>query len=539
MHDMQAHATHPGEHLLTKIIATLGPACADVATIVRLIEEGARVFRINFSHGAFDDAAQLLGKVRQAAQQSGRDVGVLGDLPGPKIRVGKVHDAIVLETGDRVVFTDESAGVPAGDAEGELPARFATTYPSVIRDIDIGHRLLVNDGAVRMLVIDKLAHGGSDALAQALAQKSMAWRHALVCRVIVGGPVTRGKGINLPDSKLNVPSITPRDRECIDWALDNALDFLALSFVRHADDVRQLKGILAAHRKQHHGSALPVIAKIETPQALVELEGIIDQADGVMVARGDLGVEMELAEVPVIQKRIIRLAHDHGKPVIVATQMLESMIQSAAPTRAEVSDVANAIFDGADAVMLSGETAVGAHPVQVVNVMARIARRTGADISGASGGSGGAADLVYRSRAPMKLRESRYRTAALAHGVSVVVKDLGAKLVVNWSELGGGARYLSQNRLDVPILAFSSNRAALRQMNLMFGVVPLWMQRPADGHDFIRQIDQLIREHQWAQVGDPIVVVKGEPIGVPGVTNQIAIHYVGDVVRLRWRPKAE
>jgi len=238
-----------------------------------------------------------------------------------------------------------------------------------------------------------------------------------------------------------------------------------------------------------------------------------------MVARGDLGVEMDLAEVPGIQKRVIAMAHDYAKPVIVATQMLQSMIESASPTRAEVSDVANAIDDGADAVMLSGETAVGKWPVQAVATMARIARATQREL----------AREGRVARPPIKLQQTRYRTAALAHGVAVVVKDIGAKLVVTWSELGGGARYLSQNRLHVPILAAGSNPEALRKMALLYGVMPYEMPKPTDSTSFIAAIDKLIIEREWAKKGDAVVVVKGEPIGVAGVTNELLIHYVGDV----------
>ena len=309
----------------------------------------------------------------------------------------------------------------------------------MIDDAQVGQRLLIDDGSVRLLVTDKIGQGDNQ---------------RVVANVTVGGLVTSNKGVNMPDSaSLSVPSLTEYDVACVAWAVEHEIDFLALSFVRKAEDLRMLKLLLPV-RAANHASYIPVIAKIEKPQALDDLDAIVSEADGVMVARGDLGVEMDLAEVPGIQKRVISLCHDHGKPVIVATQMLQSMIDSPSPTRAEASDVANAIYDGADAVMLSGETAVGKYPVQVVATMARIALCT---------------QRLLRERPPgkppIRLQQTRYRTAALAHGVSVIVRDLDARLVATWSELGGGARYLSQNRLDIPIIAASSNPEALRTPN--------------------------------------------------------------------------
>ncbi len=503
-------ADHP-EFILTKIIATVGPTCATPAIIIRLIEEGARVFRINFSHGTLDDFARSLATVREAAKRTGSHAAVLGDLSGPKIRIGKVVEAgIELTVGDRVEFQRDP--VVATAAAADQAVVFSTTYPSLVDDVQPGERLLIDDGNIRLLVIDKIGEGPAA---------------RLVANVTGGGRVTSAKGLNLPDNaSLSVPSLTEHDRRCVEWAVTNELDFLALSFVRKADDVRLLKSLLPV-RTPNRASWIPVIAKIEKPQALDDLPAIINEADGVMVARGDLGVEMDLAEVPGIQKRVIALAHDYGKPVIVATQMLQSMIESSSPTRAEVSDVANAIYEGADAVMLSGETAVGRYPVQAVHTMARVALATQRLIH----------SECRPSRPPVKLQETRYRTAALAHGVSVVVRDLDAKLVLTWSELGGGARYLSQNRLGVPILAAGSNPESLRKMSLLFGVTPIAMPRPASSNEFILKMDSLIREKGWAKTGDAIIIVKGEPIGTPGVTNQILIHYLGDVARVQWHLK--
>ncbi len=465
-----------------------------------------RVFRVNFSHGSFEDFARMLGNIRAAEEAVGQPVAVLGDLCGPKIRVGQVVDGgVEVHPGEYVVF--QRKDILGGSTDRNEPLVLSTTFPSLIDDVQPGQRLLVDDGNVRMLVIDQVGEGDD---------------RKLVCSVTVGGLITTRKGINLPDTELNAPSITDHDWACIDWAIANEVDYLALSFVRQAADVQELKAYLARKRKDG-AMTIPVIAKIEMPQAIRDLDAIVRASDGLMVARGDLGVEMDLAQVPVIQKQIIRLAHDYGKPVIVATQMLQSMIEAPTPTRAEVSDVANAIFDGADAVMLSGETAVGKYPVQTVHTMARIAVATEADMR---------LNSTDWDRPPRRLRETRYRTAALAHGVSVVVRDLDAKLVITWSQTAGGARYLSQNRLHVPIIAASSNPVALRHMCLMYGVCPIALKPPADAEQFVALMDQVVLDRAWAHPGDAVVFVKGEPLGVSGVTNKLRLHYVGEVCRI-------
>lgn len=501
---MSTYAAQPN---LTKILVTLGPASADEQTILRLIEEGARVFRINFSHGTFDQFENLVMLVRQAERamgEKGMPIGILGDLCGPKIRLGDVvTGGIDLKTGD-VVKIQRQPRTAARDTKGG-PVIASTTLPALVDDVGEGERLLVNDGAVRMLVVETPGHGSD--------------RH-LVCRVTTGGPINSAKGINLPDTELRVEAITERDWACLDWAVDHDIDFLAISFVQHPDDILRLKKAMT-----HKARSIPVVAKIEKPQALEHLEAIVSAADGVMVARGDLGVEMDLARVPVIQKQIVQIGHRYGKPVVVATQMLQSMIELPSPTRAEVSDVANAIFDGADALMLSGETAIGRHPVQAVHMMARTVRH--AENYLAKTGS-----IPEEPRIDPRPVASRYRPAALAKGVRAVVQDLGAKLVVTWSQRGGGAHYLSQVRLQVPILAASSNEAALRQMSLLYSVQCVKLERPSTALDFVSAIEPLIIDRGLLELGDPYVLVTGEPVGTPGVTNRLSIRYLGDVCRL-------
>ena len=500
--------------LLTKIIATVGPACGDADTFAKLIEAGVRVARINFSHGTFDEFANALAVVREASEKTGVEVGVLGDLCGPKIRTRDMrHGGVVLNGGDVVeIVADEN--VEGYRDEAREVAVFSTNYSLMIDEVKAGERIYINDGAVRLVAKESVGAGDE---------------RKLICECVIGGLVSHKKGINLPDSEISAPSLTEWDKQCAEWAAEHDLDYLALSFVRRAEDIDELNELLKEFGCEQSGDRgrkqLPIVAKIEKPQAIDDLDRICEKANAVMVARGDLGVEMDMAEVPVIQKRVIAKAHDWGKPVVVATQMLQSMISEATPTRAEVSDVAGAIMEGADGVMLSGETAVGKYPVEAASVMARTARATERE----------AWKLRERSTmAPKRLQKSRYRTPALAHGVSAIVGDLQARYVVVWTEMGGTAQYMSQNRLRVPIVALSADKRTLRQMSLFFGVFPLHMERPRDGVELTKALDQLFLLHGWCDAGDPVVVCRGEPIGMPGITNTIQIHYVGDVQRLDW-----
>lgn len=482
--------------ILTKIIATLGPASCEIPVLVRLIETGVRVFRLNFSHGTPESHLQLLEAARRASDEVCIPIGVLGDLCGPKIRIGKVVDGGVnLEMGQPIYFQREP--LIAGQ-DPKAPVTFNVTYDRLIDEVEPGQRLMINDGNVHVLVMDKTDD-------------------RLIGTVTTPGLVTSSKGVNLPETKLTVPSVTAYDWQCADWAMEHGVDFLALSFVRKAEDVIKLRQYMK--RKLKGRLPLPIIAKIEKPEAIDDLENIVDAADSIMVARGDLGVEMDLAAVPIIQKKIIAMAHDYGKPVTVATQMLESMIEMPTPTRAEASDVANAIFDGTDSVMLSGETAVGKHAVRAVDHMARIALKVQEHV---------ASHQSQWGRPPAALQATRSRMAALAHGVMTIVRDMNVKHIVVWSQNGGAARHLSKNRPTIPIFAFSSDHQSLRRMTPLFGVKPMHMEHPADTEDFIWQVDQLFQEQKLCKTGDALLIVAGEPLGKPGSTSNIHIHYVGD-----------
>lgn len=490
---------------MTKIIATIGPASESPEVIARLIEAGVAVFRFNFSHGDLSAHELRLRAVRAAAKSAGRIVACLGDLQGPKIRLGKVPpEGIDLEPGVDVLFR---RGVETAFVEQGVPV-LSFTYAPLIDEVLPGHKVLINDGQVRMLAVERDPGRGE-----------------LRCRVVVGGRVTSHKGLNLPNSDISAPAITERDWECVEWAVANGLDFLALSFVRRAEEVLLLKERLASlcpvdrsMDVKGEGSLIPVIAKIEMPQALDDLERIAEAADGLMIARGDLGVEMDVAQVPVAQKRILEVAHDFGKPCIVATQMLETMIENAAPTRAEASDIANAIFDESDAVMLSGETAVGKHPALAVETMARVVHAA----------EGFMTSRPCMATPPSKVIAQQYSTAALAHGAWQIAADVGAKVIVCWSEHGGSARYLSQTGFRVPIVAYSSSERQTRRMALLFGVLPVRCDAPPSLADWNRLVDEHLLDTGLASRGDAIILLAGMPLGRAKVASTVALHRVGE-----------
>jgi len=468
----------------TRIIATIGPACRKVETIKAMIDHGVDVFRLNFSHGTLDEHARFLDALNTTRRQQHHTIAVVGDLCGPKIRTARIEpEGQTLNAGDEITIT-------SGTDDGS-PWRFGTNYDNFVRDVSVGHRVFIDDGRIALRIIDKAGD-------------------QIICRVLSPGALYSHKGINLPDSDISSPSITDRDWQCVNWAIEHQLEFLALSFVRSADEIHQLKDYI-----NKASSDIKVIAKIEKPQAVNHLEEIITASDAVLVARGDLGVEMDLAEVPLIQKRITRLCRHFGTPVIVATQMLQSMIDSPGPTRAEVSDVANAIMDFADAVMLSGETAVGRYPVEAAETIQRIARVTEAFL-----------DASSEIRPMMETSRELAVTAAMARSVARFIDDIDARLVAVWSQTGAAAQLLSKARIDVPIVAFSSNERVCRQMCLHYGVIPRCRPVPDSIDEFARLIDKVALESAWVSPKDKVVLVAGSPLGRSGTTNAIVIHNV-------------
>jgi len=474
----------------TKIVATMGPACAAVDMLLSLFQAGVDVCRLNFSHGSLDEHLLMLRNIREAAARWDQPIALLGDLGGPKIRLGKIAEqneagGLPIQVGDELIIQRQ---IIVGEGQ-----RVSTTYPSFVDDVQIGHRVMIEDGMLRFVCTDKNFN-------------------ELRCRCLAGGVLKSSKGINLPNTLVNVPSITDRDWECVDWAIENDLDYLALSFVRKADDLQLLRQHLMNKVADIH-----LIAKIEKAEAIREIDAIVDNSDGLMVARGDLGVEVDVAQVPIIQKDLIRRCQTAGKPVIVATQMLQSMIEHSSPTRAEVSDVANAIFDGTDAVMLSGETSVGKFPAGVVHMMAHIAEETETYLN--------SHDAPHE---PVLKLKTMQVSAAVARGVWQIVQDLKAALVVVWSQTGATARIFSKIRFPTPIIALSSDHRALRRMALHYGVIPQEMAPPQDITVLVHDVDELVRRRDLAPVGSRIVIVAGSALGTPNTLNGIILHTVGE-----------
>ena len=483
---MDIDATHrePARMIRTKIVATLGPASSNPETLGAMIDAGVDVVRLNFSHGTLDDHARVLSTLRRLCEASGAIVAVMGDLCGPKIRLGEFADgAHILEPGGQVVVQRAPC---TGSAQ-----RFCLTNASVVDEIGAGHRILIDDGNITLQVVDKR----SDELA---------------CECIVGGGLRTRAGVNLPDTELSIPSLTEKDQVDLEWAADHELDYVALSFVRRPEEIHAVR-----ERVQARGRAIQVVAKIEKPEAIERIDAIIDVADAILVARGDLGVEMELARVPLLQKDIVARCGRAGKPVIIATQMLQSMVTSAVPTRAEVSDVANAILDSADAVMLSAETAVGQYPLHAVRVINRIAAETEAFFESSD------------APRPKRVIPASFPVAsAIAQAAGRLARDVDAALVAVWTESGYTARLMANLRLGRIVVALSHDPAVCREMALLFGVHPLRME-PCEPQDaMLHQLDRALVDRRLARPGDLIIVVSGTHLLRADATNALLTHRV-------------
>jgi pyruvate kinase len=469
----------------TKVIATLGPATADSERLETILEAGVDVCRLNFSHGSHDDHGRSLDAIRAWATRHDRPTTVFGDLCGPKIRLNRVAGgSLELKRGDTVRFV-------RGDADCTAE-QFTITYPRFIDEVEEGQRVLIDDGLVRLLVTARQPE-------------------RVTCTCTAGGVVSSKKGVNLPDTSLSTPALTEKDREDLEWAIEHDLDYVALSFVRRAEDLQELRAAI-----DQRGSAIGVIVKIEKPEALDDLENLIELADAVMVARGDLGVEMDVWRVPLIQKAITARCRAAGKPVIIATQMLQSMVTNAMPTRAEVSDVANAILDGADAVMLSAETAVGDYPSLAVNMMDRVAQAVEGYLR------------EHRAEtAPPPPAGECHTTDAIARAAVQAGLHLDARLVAVWTATGETVRQIARHRLPMPVVGLTYDERVSRRMNLLFGVIPLRVKPMDHPGEMAAELDARLVERGLAAPGDLIVVVTSTQPHTPGGTNTTLVHRVG------------
>ncbi len=488
-----------------KIICTIGPASQDRDKIAGLIKAGMDVARLNFSHGTHDLHIQNIATIRELSAELKKPIGLLQDLQGPKIRTGKLAcGPITLSYGDIFAITTEPF-------EG-TPKMVSTTYPQLAQDLVVGDFVLIDDGLLRLKVVE------NDGV-------------TIRCEVIHGGLLKDNKGINLPGSKLSVPALTDKDKIDLQLGLKYDLDFIALSFVREASDIFELKDLIKAA-----GKDTPVIAKIEKPQAIDNLESILDAADGIMIARGDLGVELPAEKVPILQKRITKRANEKNKPVIIATQMLESMTKNPLPTRAETSDVANAIFDDADAVMLSGETAAGDFPIESVTIMSKIIEEVEAVIGFPRQKSSDLADSdqdVIRSLEEKyaRLEKPAYLPAAISSLACLAAKETRSKALLVFTTTGNMAAKLSKNRSSCPIIALSPNSKALHRMSLLWGVLPVYQPVEDDIQnldDIVRLVDHQLVEKGYFAKGDNIVITTGSPARLSGKTNLLKLHIVGD-----------
>ena len=467
----------------TKIVCTIGPATKSEKMINSLINAGMNVARLNFSHGNYNDHNKVIEIIRKLSTQLDKPVAILQDLQGPKLRIGKFKDGSVhLTRGE--TFTISANGV-AGDEK-----QVSTSYKQLPRDVRPGDKILLDDGLIQLHV-------------------KQIQRNQIVCKIIEGGELSDNKGINLPGVSISQPSFTEKDRQDLQFGIEQGVDFVALSFVRSPADIQQVKEIIA-----QNGKDILVIAKLEKPEAIAHLDEIISVSDGVMVARGDLGVELPLEKVPSLQKKIIRLAMQKGKPVITATQMLESMRCHARPTRAEVSDVANAIFDGSDAVMLSAETAVGNYPIETVKIMGRIIEE---------------AEMTVDRLPPHHLVQPGKTYSipdAISNSACEAAEHLNASAIIAFSTSGFTARLVTKYRPNTTIIAFTPSEIVQQQLNLSWGVTPLKIDFIESTQRMVNYAEQLLLTKKIVKKGDVVVILLGVPVFEKGTTNLMRLHVI-------------
>lgn len=470
----------------TKIVCTIGPSSESPEKLRELIRSGMNVARLNFAHGELDEHADRIRRIREASRELGVPVAVLLDIKGPEIRVGKLQaDSYPLVAGELITLTTEEV---LGDGK-----RIPVSYKQLPQDIEIGGTILIDDGLLG-LKVEQIE--GTE----------------IVCRIVNGGPLKPRKSVNVPGVKISLPGVTEKDVKHIHFGIENNIDIIAQSFVRKASDILEIKQIL----EENNASHIQVIAKIENEEGVDNVDAILEVADGIMVARGDLGVEIPVEEVPLIQKSIIRKCNVAGKPVITATHMLESMQQNPRPTRAEASDVANAIFDGSDAVMLSGETAAGKYPVESVQTMARIAER---------------AESVLDSRINQAIKAASTQfdvTDAIGEAVANTALKLDAKAIVTSTESGFTARMIAKHRPETPIVAVTTRESVLHALTLVWGVTPILGKETASTDEMVAEVVASAKESGKVTDGDLVVVTAGVPVGRTGTTNLLRVLNVGE-----------
>ena len=471
----------------TKIVATLGPASSDRDTIKQMMIAGVNVFRINFSHADFDAAKDRIELIRDLNKELGYNVGVLADLQGPKLRVGKMKDDVVVEKGDRIVFTTKR--IEEGTAD-----HVYMNYQSFPKDVKAGERILLDDG--KLIFEVESTNGQSE----------------VVASVVQGGPLKSNKGVNLPNTEVSLPALTEKDVKDAVFAIEQEVDWIALSFVRHKEDLLDLKKLI----KKHSSYEIPIISKIEKPQALDNIDEIINHSNGLMVARGDLGVEVPAEQVPLIQKNLVLKAKAARIPVIIATQMMESMIDGLTPSRAEVNDVANSVMDGSDAVMLSGETSVGKYPVDVIQTMRKIVIRVENS------------PLIRKYDQAPQNKNDRFVTKSTCYHAALMATEIEAKAICTLTNSGYTAYQISAWRPDSSILVFTSNKRILSQLNLLWGVKCHYYERFVSTDETVLDVNHIAKEKGYVKAGDTLVNLLAMPVANKGMVNTLRVSVIKD-----------
>lgn len=469
----------------TKIVATLGPATSKRGTLKDMVQAGVDVFRINFSHADYEDVKERVAMIREISAETGYNISILADLQGPKLRVGKMKEEVVVQPGDKIVFST------AEEFEG-TKERVYMNYKQFPRDVKAGERILLDDGKLMFEVVK------TDGKTEVEA------------KVIQGGPLKSKKGVNLPNTDISLPALTKKDIKDAIFALSLKVDWMALSFVRHAEDLQQLQALI----KEHSDHKVPIIAKIEKPEAVENIDKIVAYCDGLMVARGDLGVEIPAHEVPLVQKQLVLRAKRARIPVIIATQMMETMISSLTPTRAEVNDVANSVMDGADAVMLSGETSVGQYPVQVIEKMASICRNVEDS------------ELIKVPQNPPHIKTKRYITKAICYHAAHMATEIDAKAITTLTNSGYTAFQISAWRPSSHILVFTSNKRILTQLNLLWGVRAVFYDKFVSTDETVEDIRVIAMKKDFVEKGDMLINLVAMPLLEKGMVNTLRVSEV-------------